>query len=214
MFLILLSAPGFVAACTARILGVTSPRKGEFDSLAAYLSYSFFAVFFTIAFSYAVGLIDLNDTWQVFIQKFSTIKFSICLMLIALISSLFVGIAWALFFNCAFVKILNRINALFGANLRNVNGSLFNRLFDDGKEHFVIVRKNNNDIAAGFIFSASDPFDSKVELSLTEYPEYRKELEKIRTTDEPSPLRNTIQVYVDVENDMVITETEYPAEWL
>ena len=68
--------------------------------------------------------------------------------------------------------------------------------------------------AAGFIFAASDPFDDKSELVITEYPEYHIELERAeKFPDRPSYLRNVLRTYIDIENNLVITETEYPPEW-
>ena len=117
-----------------------------------------------------------------------------------------------MFLNNLFMKWLNKINILLGRNKRNLSGSLLNRLFDDGSEHFVLVQKDGRDLAVGFIFSASDPFDEKTELAITEYPQYREELKKTREGKE-TPLSNTRQVYIDVENGIVITETDYPADW-
>ena len=37
--LIILVAPGFIAAKIANILGITSSKRGEIDSIASYLSY-------------------------------------------------------------------------------------------------------------------------------------------------------------------------------
>ena len=92
---------------------------------------------------------------------------------------------------------------------------MLNRIFDDGKEHFIIVRKDGEKIAVGFIYSASDPIDDTAEIVVTEYPEYRHELEKAeKDPDRPSYLKNILQTYIDVKNNIVITETEYPPEWI
>lgn len=53
-----------------------------------------------------------------------------------------------------------------------MNGSLLNRIFDDGKENFIIVSKDGNKVAVGFIYSATDPSAGKMELVVTEYLEY------------------------------------------
>lgn len=212
--LILLAAPGFIAEKIATVLGITSPKRGEFDSLASYLSYSFFALIIAIAISAASGIISLSEDWQDFTAKFSSVAFTAEFLIIALISAFIVGSFWALIGNNLVMQILNFINARTGKNKRNLDGSLLNRTFADGKEHFLIVRKDGKDVAVGFIYAASDPFDDNSEVVITEYPEYRAELKKVKETDQPSYLRNVLQTYIDIKNNLVITETEYPPEWL
>ena len=212
--LILLAAPGFIAARIALVLGLTSAKKGEIDSLAGYLSYSFFAVLVTIIISAATGIIDLSGSWQDFTGKFSSVDFTIKMLFITLFSGVIVGSSWALVGQRLFMNFFNKLNVLTGRNIKSTGGSLLNRIFNDGKEHFIIVRKDGKKIAAGFIFAASDPFDDKSELVITEYPEYDAELKRVENfPDRPSYLRNVLRTYVDIENSLVITETEYPPEW-
>lgn len=212
--LIILAAPGFIAAKIAAILGVTSPKHGEIDSLASYLSYSFFSVLIAIIISLQLGIVDLSENWQGFTEKFSSVGFTVNLLLTTLFSAIAVGLSWALFGNNLFLRVLNFINVKSGRNKRCMNGSLLNRIFDDGREHFVIVSKDGNKVAVGFIYSASDPSADKMELVVTEYPEYRTELKKVEDNpDYQSYLRNVLQSYVDIKNNIVITETEYPPEW-
>ena len=166
------------------------------------------------AISAATGAVDLSDNWQDFTEKFSSVGFTVNLLAITLISAVVVGSSWALFGCKFFLRLMNFIKICTGKNKRNLEGSLFNRLFDDGNDHFIIVRKDDNVIAVGFIFSASDPADGNSEIVITEYPEYRAELKRATETDEPSYLRNVLQTYIDVKNNIVITETEYPPEWI
>ena len=213
--LIILAAPGFIAERIAAGLGVTSAKRGEFDSLARYLSYSFFTVIVAVIISALTGAVDLSDTWQDFTNKFSSVAFTVKLLVITLFSAVSVGLSWALFGNRLFIRTLNFINVKSGRNRRNLDGSLLNRLFDDGREHFIIVRKDDRTIAVGFIYSASDPADGNSELVITEYPEYRAELLRAENEpDRPSYLKNILQTYLDVKNNLVITETEYPPEWI
>ena len=212
--LIILAAPGFIAERIASALGVSSSKRGEFDSLASYLSYSFFTILITVAICAVTGIIDINGNWQDFADKFLSVGFSLQLSAITLVSAIIVGLSWAIFGNELFRRTFNFVNVKIGRNKRNLDGSLLNKLFDDGKEHFIIVRKDDNAIAVGFIYSASDPSDHSTELVVTEYPEYRSEFRKTTETDEPSYLRNILQTYIDVKNNIVITETEYPPEWI
>lgn len=213
--LIILAAPGFIAERIATALGVTSAKRGEFDSLARYLSYSFFTVIVAVTISALTGAVDLSDTWQDFTNKFSSVAFTVEFLAITLFSAVIVGLTWALFGNVLFMRTLNFINVRSGRNRRNLDGNLLNRLFDDGREHFIIVRKDDRIIAVGFIYSASDPADGNAELVITEYPEYRAELQRAENEpDRPSYLKNILQTYLDVKNNLVITETEYPPEWI
>ena len=213
--LIILAAPGFIAERIATALGVNSPKKGEFDSLAGYFSYSFFAVIVAVAISAATGTIDLSGSWHDFTVNFSSVAFTVKLLAITLISAVIVGVTWALLGNRLFIRALNFINIKSGRNRRTLGGSLLNGLFDDGREHFIIVRKDDKTVAVGFIYSASDPYDGNSELVITEYPEYRAELLRAENQpDRPSYLRNSLQTYLDVKNNLVITETEYPPEWI
>ena len=213
--LIILAAPGFIAERIANILGVMSSKKGEFDSLAGYLSYSFFSVLLAIIISALTGMVDLSENWQDFTEKFSSVDFTVKMLITTLFSAAIVGSSWALIGNKLFMRILNFVNVKTGKNKRYMTGNLLNRIFDDGKEHFIIVRKNGEKIAVGFIYSASDPTDDTAEIVITEYPEYRAELEKAeKNPDRPSYLQNILQTYIDIKNNIVITETEYPPEWI
>lgn len=112
--LILLAAPGFIARHISTLLGVTSTKKGEFETLGSYLSYSFFAITLTIALAVASGFIDSGDSWQMLADKMTSIKFSMGLLIIALASAVTVGVTWALCFNGVFMKALNWLNLRAG----------------------------------------------------------------------------------------------------
>ena len=66
----------------------------------------------------------------------------------------------------------------------------------------------------GFFDACNDPQDEREELSLVEYPEYREEWQRVKDGEKDSYLYNTVQTYVDASNGIIITETEYPPEWL
>ena len=210
--LIVLSAPGFVAYNVACGLGVTSPKKGEFSSIAAYLSYSFFSVLLCGIILSAAGLIDFNAPLPVE-ETFSTGRI-ILFLFVALLTGIFIGVIWGVFGDKFFNQALNILNVKLNRNKKSLGGSLLNKIFNDGKDHFIIVRKDDKIISVGFIFAASDPFDDRVELVITEYPEYREELKLAETEGKNSPLKNTLQTYIDISSGFVITETEYPAGWL
>ena len=90
--LIILAAPGFIAERIANILGVMSSKKGEFDSLAGYLSYSFFSVLLAIIISALTGMVDLSENWQDFTEKFSSVDFTIKMLITTLFSAAIVGV--------------------------------------------------------------------------------------------------------------------------
>ena len=92
------------------------------------------------------------------------------------------------------------VNVKAGKNKRNLSGSLLNRIFDDGKEHFIIVRKGGEKIAVSFIYSASDPANDNAEIVVTEYPECRTEWEKAEKDPVyTSYLKNILQTHIDAK---------------
>lgn len=93
-------------------------------------------------------------------------------------------------------------------------GSLFHHLFNDGKPHFVIIRKDGEDVAVGFFHACSNPQNDKEELSITEYPEYREEWNRVKEGEKDSYLYITEQTYFDVSSGLTVIETQYPPEWL
>ena len=154
MSLILLTAPRFIAERIATVLGAASTKRGEFDSLAECLSCNVFAILVTIAISALIGIVDLSENWQAFTEKFSSVSFTVKLLGITLFFAVTVGASWALIGNKFVMKILNAINVKTGGNKRNLDGNLLNRIFADGKEHFIIVRIDDKDVAVVFICSA------------------------------------------------------------
>ena len=213
--LVLLVAPGFIANYVATILGVTSTKKGEFDSIMRYFSYSFFAITAALIIAIPFNMISLDMTWSNFITNCADIGFSVKFFFLMLLSGAIVGSLWAKLFSGLLQKKFNWINRKLGRNETFSDGSLLHKLFADGKDHFLIVQKDGRDIAVGFYYASTDPDDDRVELSVTEYPAYRQALEKARNnTAIKHPLQNILQTYMDFTNNFVIIETEYPREWL
>ena len=108
----------------------------------------------------------------------------------------------------------NALNKARGKNIRWEEGSLFHHLFNDGQPHFLIVRKDGEDIAVGFFDACSDPQDEKDELSVVEFPEYREEWDLVKKGEKDSYLHITLRTYVDASSGLTVIETQYPPEWL
>lgn len=209
---ILVLMPGFLAISTAEKLGKTHTKKSGVSLALEYAAYTVVILLVTMSISllWPVGSVTLQQV----AGGEMPISFYVALMAVSVVASIAAGAVWALFLSDWILKKINTVNKGHGKNIRWEEGSLFHHLFNDGKPHFIIVRKDEEDIAVGFFDACSDPQDEKEELSITEYPEYREEWDFVKDGGIDSYLCNTKKVYVDVSNGLTIIETEYPPEWL
>ena len=209
---ILVLMPGFLAISTAEKLGKTHTKKSGVSLALEYAAYTVVILFVTMSISllWPVGSVTL----QQIAGGEMPLSFYVALMAVSVVTSIAAGVVWALFLSDWILKKINTVNKGRGKNIRWEEGSLFHHLFNDGKPHFIIVRKDGEDIAVGFFDACSDPQDEKEELSITEYPEYREEWNFVKDGEIGSYLCSTKNVYVDVSNGLTIIETEYPPEWL
>ena len=209
---ILVLMPGFLAINTAEKLGKTHTKKSGISLALEYAAYTAAILLVTMSVSllWPVG----GVTMQQVAGGEMPLSFYAALMAVSVVASIAAGAVWALFLSDWILKKINTVNKGHGKNIRWEEGSLFHRLFNDGKPHFIIVRKDGEDIAVGFFDACSDPQDEKEELSVTEYPEYREEWDFVKDGGIDSYLCSTKNVYIDVSNGLTIIETEYPPEWL
>lgn len=209
---ILVLMPGFLAISVAEKLGKTHTKKSGVSLALEYAAYTvaILLVTMSIGLLWPVG----NVTLQQVAGGEMPLSFYVALMAVSVVTSIVAGVVWALFLSDWILKKINTVNKGRGKNIRWEEGSLFHHLFNDGKPHFIIVRKDGEDIAVGFFDACSDPQDEKEELSITEYPEYREEWDFVKDGGIDSYLCSTKNVYVDVSNGITIIETEYPPEWL
>lgn len=208
---VLMLMPGFLAISTAEKLGKTHTRKSGVSLALEYAVYT--VVILLIAMS--VSLVWAASTpMQQIAQGEMPLAFYAAFLAVAIAASIASGAAWALYLSDWVLDQCNALNRMRGKNIRWEEGSLFHHLFNDGRPHFLIVRKDGEDIAVGFFDACSDPQDEKEELSVTEYPEYRDEWDFVRDGGVDSYLCSTKNVYVDVSSGLTIIETEYPPEWI
>lgn len=204
--------PGFLAINTAEKLGKTHTKKTGVSLALAYASYTIVSVLVTMSASliWLPGGVSMQQAAGGEMPP----SFYAALVAVSVATSIISGAAWSLFLSDWILRKCNAINTSRGKNIRWEDGSLFHHLFNDGEAHFLIVRKNGEDIAVGFFDACNDPQDEREELSLVEYPEYREEWQRVKDGEKDSYLYNTVQTYVNASNGIIITETEYPPEWL
>ena len=75
--LVLLISPGFIASGVVSMLGVTSPKHNEFDAVMRYFLCSLFSIAMVIIMAIKTGIIQYEDTWEIFIQKCTSIDVSV-----------------------------------------------------------------------------------------------------------------------------------------
>lgn len=209
---ILVLMPGFLAISTAEKLGKTHTKKSGVSLALAYAAYT--VVILLITMSVSLLWSDSSVTMQQAINGEMPLSFYVLLMAVSVAASIAVGAVWALFLSDCILQKINKVNAMRGKNIRWEEGSLFHHLFNDGKPHFVIIRKDGEDVAVGFFYACSNPQDDKEELSITEYPEYREEWNRVKEGEKDSYLYITEQTYFDVSSGLTVIETQYPPEWL
>ena len=209
---VLMLLPGFLAISTAEKLGKTHTKKSGVSLALEYAAYTVAILLVTMSISllWPVGSVTLQQA----AGGEMPLSFYVALMAVSVVTSIAAGVVWALFLSDWILKKINTVNKGRGKNIRWEEGSLFHHLFNDGKPHFIIVRKDGEDIAIGFFDACGDPQDERSELSLVEFPEYREEWERVKNGEKDSYLYITKQKYVDVSSGLAITETEYPPEWL
>lgn len=208
---VLILLPGFMAINTAEKLGTTHTKKNGVALVLEYATYTVVISLITMSVSlWWAGSVTLSQI----VSGEMPLSFYVAMMLISVIASITSGVAWSLFLSEWILDRCNTVNVARGRNLRWEDGSLFHHLFNDGRPHFLVVQKDGEDIAVGFFDACSDPQDERVEFSVTEYPEYREEWNRVKEGEKDSYLYITKQTYVDVSNGLVITETQYPSNWL
>lgn len=208
---VLMLLPGFLAISVAEKLGKTHTKKTGVSLALEYAAYTIVILLVTMGvLSWPAG----NPTLQQVIDGGMPLSFYAAFMAVSVAASVASGAAWSLFLSDWILDRCNAVNMAHGKNVRWEAGSLFHHLFNDGKPHFIIARKDGEDIAVGFFYACSDSQNEKDEFSVDEYPEYREEWERVKKGEKDSYLYLTKQTYVDATSGLIITETEYPPEWL
>lgn len=207
---ILLLLPGFIALKTANALGHHTYNRSNLDNILSYMIFG--VVSDTIILSLMSPAMSPASTWQELAEQSIYLSFVLKYLLLSLAISIFVGAAWSIFINKWLLKLTNRANVQAGKN-EYFTGTLLQKLFDDGKRHFLIIQKNGQDVGIGFFYGFAVNQQGQTEIALTEYPEYRIELYRARA-GKSSYLANRLQTYINADTGAIIYETEYPPEWV
>lgn len=202
---ILLLLPGFIALKTANALGHHTYNRGNLDNILSYM------IFGIVSDTIILSLMSPASTWQELAEQSIYLSFVLKYLLLSLVISIFIGAAWSIFINKWLLQLSNRANVQAGKN-EYFMGTLLQKLFDDGKRHFLIIQKNGQDVGIGFFYGLAVNQQGQTEIALTEYPEYRIELHRARA-GKPSYLANRLQTYINSDTGAIIYETEYPPEW-
>lgn len=209
---ILVLMPGFLAINTAEKLGKTHTKKSGVALALEYAVYT--VVILLIAMSASLFWAADGTTMQQVACGEMSLAFYAAFLATAVLASVVSGAAWALYLSDWVLGRCNAFNKARGKNIRWEEGSLFHHLFNDGRPHFIIVRKDGEDVAVGFFDSCNDPQDEKDELSVVEFPEYREEWDLVKKGEKDSYLYITLRMYVDASSGLTVIETKYPPEWL
>ena len=208
---VLVLMPGFLAISTAEKLGKTHTRKSGVSLALEYAVYTVVILLITMSVSLAWAA---STPMQQIAQGEMPLAFYAAFLAVAIVASIASGAAWALYLSDWVLDQCNTLNRMRGKNIRWEEGSLFHHLLNDGRPHFLIVRKDGEDLAVGFFDACNDPQDEKDELSVIEYPEYREEWQRVKDGEKDSYLYITRRTYVDASNGLTVIETEYPPNWL
>lgn len=212
--IMLLSAPGFIAKSIAEFLGASSPKRGEFDSVMNYFAYSVFVLVLVFFVGAIIGIYSPFHSWAYLESKFKEPVFCAEFFVLSLLCSFIVGAFWQVVGERRVIKGFNFINRVRGENEIFRDGSLFDKYFVDGKDHFLIVKSGDKEVTIGFLQGWTNPKSERMELFVAAYPEYVKWVEYAKQHEPSHPLNIIKGVYIDASNDLIVTELEYPEEWL
>lgn len=211
--IILLSAPGFIAKFVAQCLGDIPPKRGEFESVLVYSSFSLFSITVTLVLASLMGLYNVQASWGDLEKNFAYPIFCAQFLGLSLICSVVVGAAWHLWIEKLLVGFFNKINKMNGKNEVFFDGMLLHKILNDGKDHFLVVEKDGKEVVAGFFRGTSSACAERVELYITAHKDYKGWLEHAKQN--PKHVLNNVKgVYLDVGSGTIIKELEYPPEFM
>lgn len=214
LLFILLSAPGFISKRVSECLGDTPPKRGEFESVMVYCSYSMFSASLTLLVAWGMGLYSDKESWTVLENNFIYPWFCLRFFILSLVCSIIVGASWQLLIEKKLLLLFNWINEKLKSNHVFLEGTLLHKIINDGKDHFLVVEREDKEIAIGFFRGASSATSERTELYLASHPDYMKWLEYARTQDKNHVLNKVKGVYLDLDSNTIIRELEFPPEFL
>lgn len=220
---ILLLTPGFIAKTIDKAFGSSSAKESYFDTLMEYFIYSAISIIFGLFACHFWGYINLFQSFDEMFWSFRP-EYILKFFILADFFALIIGLTWNLLFRQLLLKTINNINnRIEGRTNVYWNGSLYNVKFNDGHAHFVVVKKAGEIIAMGFADGSSDSSEERTELWITQRKEYwtwweyaqnsTGNEENIDPNNDGRCLKETIGVYIDATNDIIIEEHEFPSSW-
>lgn len=213
VFLVFLLAPGFIACSTSFMLHDFPDKKNELGIIMRYFAYSFFILPIALCFCMLFGIVSWGTTLNSDIMPLTFGNMVIIFFIVAVIS-VATGTIYPMFLRQKFLQIANNINHKRGVNEVFVSPRLFEKLFDDGQDHFILVERDGKLITMGLYGGAGAPDNDKTELYVFAYPDYQKEFKKAqKDRKNDHPLKHCKRVYMALEDNLVIREYEFPKEW-
>ena len=207
-FLIFLLAPGFIASTAATFCGNFSDKHNEFGYVMRYFSYSFFTVAVLIVALYMMGIVWADDTLDTISTRMTYITNIITCIAVSTVISVRTGAIWSLWLRERLLNMCNYIQYKLTGRRTVIEPRIIDGVFkSSGKQGYVLLEViKNNTSTVGFLHQISSSNSERLELSLWSAEKYKGWL----GTDK-CPL---IKTYMDIDNDMIIKEYDYPAEWV
>lgn len=225
IFLILLLTPGFITKIIDKAFGNDDSVNFSVDALMRYFVYSMISIFLALITSQLFGYINIYQ--HVDEMRWSlTGEYILKFLFFANVWAVLMGLMW----NCVGRdKVINAINKI-NSKLKNRNSvywesSLLLKKFNDGEEHFVVIKKGEQNITSGFIRGLSSPSSKKEEFWVLHHDDYDKWIQHFKDNNaetnidisvdinSPDVLRHIIGVYYCTEDDLIIEEHKFPASW-
>ncbi len=212
VFLVCLLAPGFIARSAANLLGNFPRKKNEIDAIMSYFSYSFFALLITFLVAPIFGIYRFDEPLSDVAAHLMISGIAAEFSCIALVVSVLVGAIWSVLVRGLLLNFCNLILRNLKRNEIYLNDSMKEKLFADGKSHFVVLEKDGDEKAVGFVRCVNATDSSKKEFAVTVDKNYEGWYEYAKN-DEEHPLHHPKFIYFDFEDGIVIKEYDYPSDW-
>lgn len=193
--IIIILAPGFIAKETATLLGNIKSDKSSINQVMNYFVYSLFAIIPLVALYWYLG-VPHDGIYLIYI-------------LLAVVSGVVVGALWQLFLKQKIRKMCEKITVDIDGYVYFQEDTLVNFNLFDGKDHLVIIKKGGEVIATGPVLGLTYGEDKFYEIKIDNHTTYREWL-SMENASEKFPYKCT---YIDVTNDLVIDEYEFPEDF-
>lgn len=212
VLLVFLLAPGFIARGVALRFGDFPRKKNEIDAIMSYFSYSFFAVLTSFLIAPAFGIYRYDESIPDVIEHLTVSGIAVRFSCIALVTSILVGALWAAEIRDRLLSCCNGLLKRMGRNEIYLNNSLQEKLFADGKSHFVALEKDGVEKAVGFVQCVNSADSTKCEFSIIMHPNYESWYKRAKE-DEKLSFHYPKLIYFDFDEGIIIKEYNYPTEW-